>query len=184
MALGSTIYKVELDISDLDRGYYATHSLTVARHPSETEGRMMLRLLAFCLWGSPTLKFIDGLSKDGEPALMDVDDTGWPSLWVELGAPTLKQVRKAAGKSGRVVVLSYGDDRIGPWWEANRADFEKVARLAVFVVKDAEFEALAGLCRRHMRLSVTIQDQIVYVADALGRNIEINIETLKQSRAD
>lgn len=184
MALGSTIYRAELDISDLDRGYYATHSLTVARHPSETEGRMMLRLLAFCLWGSPTLKFIDGLSKDGEPALMDVDDTGWTSLWIELGAPTVKQLRKAAGKSGRVVVLAYGDDRVEPWWESNRADLEKVDKLAVFRVGDAEFETLAGLCRRHMRLSVTVQDQIVYVADALGRNIELNVSTMKKSRED
>ena len=179
MVLGATIYRAELDVSDLDRGYYATHSLTVARHPSETEGRMMLRLLAFCLWGSATLKFIDGLSKDGEPALMDVDDTGWICLWVELGVPTLKQVRKAAGKSERVVVLSYDEDRLTPWWTANRGDFEKIGKLSVYSVADAEFEKLAGLCRRHMRLAVTVQDRIVYVADDLGRNIELNLHVLK-----
>ena len=139
MALGATIYKSELDISDLDRNYYASHSLTVARHPSETEGRMMLRLLAFCLWGSDTLKFADGLSKDGEPALQDTDDTGAISLWVELGVPTVKQLRKAAGRSGRVVVFAYGEDRVRTWWESCRADLEKIGKLAIFTIQDKQF---------------------------------------------
>ena len=92
MALGASIYKAELDISNLDRNYYANRILTVARHPSETEGRMMLRLLCYCLWDSDTIRFADGLSKEGEPALADTDDTGWISLWVELGVPTVKQL--------------------------------------------------------------------------------------------
>ena len=96
MALGASIYKAELDISNLDRNYYANRILTVARHPSETEGRMMLRLLCYCLWDSDTIRFAAGLSKEGEPALADTDDTGWISLWVELGVPTVKQLRKAA----------------------------------------------------------------------------------------
>ena len=99
MALGASIYKAELDISNLDRNYYANRILTVARHPSETEGRMMLRLLCYCLWDSDTIRFADGLSKEGEPALADTDDTGWISLWVELGVPTVKQLRKAASRS-------------------------------------------------------------------------------------
>ena len=92
MALGASIYKAELDISNLDRNYYANRILTVARHSSETEGRMMLRLLCYCLWDSDTIRFADGLSKEGEPALADTDDTGWISLWVELGVPTVKQL--------------------------------------------------------------------------------------------
>lgn len=184
MALGSTIYKVELDISDLDRSYYASHSLTVARHPSETESRLMLRLLAFSLWGSPTLRFIDGLSRDGEPALMDIDDTGWTSRWIELGVPAVKLVRKAAGRSSKVIVLAYGESRISQWWQSGRADFEKVGRLGVYWISDDELAALAGLCGRHMRLAVTVQDKIAYVADALGHNIEIDVKTLKTPRAD
>ncbi|MCI5850309.1 MAG: YaeQ family protein [Sutterellaceae bacterium] len=183
MALGATIYKSELDISDLDRNYYASHSLTVARHPSETEGRMMLRLLAFCLWGSDTLKFADGLSKDGEPALQDTDDTGAISLWVELGVPTVKQLRKAAGRSGRVVVFAYGEDRVRTWWESCRADLEKIGKLAIFTIQDKQFEELAGLAARHMRLAVTIEDRVVWVADSEGRNLEIHLGTLKESGA-
>ena len=181
MALGSTIYKAELDISDLDRNYYANHSLTVARHPSETEGRLMLRLLAFCLWGSPSLRFADGLSKEGEPALMDTDDTGWTTLWIELGTPSVKQIRKAAGRSSRVVVIAYGDDRVPVWWGSHSGDIGKVGRAEVLVIGDEQFQQLGELCDRHMRLAVTVQDRTIWIADAQGRNIEISLGTLKHA---
>ena len=179
MALGSTIYKAEVDISDLDRNYYANHSLTVARHPSETEGRLMLRLLSFCLWGSPTLRFVDGLSKEGEPALRDTDDTGWTTLWIELGTPPVKQIRKAAGHSSHVVVVAYGDDRIPVWWDSHRGDIGKVSKAEVLAIHDEQFESLANLCDRHMRLAVTIQDKVIWIADGKDRNIEIHLETMK-----
>ena len=172
MALGASIYKAELDISNLDRNYYANRILTVARHPSETEGRMMLRLLCYCLWDSDTIRFADGLSKEGEPALADTDDTGWISLWVELGVPTVKQLRKAASRSSHVAVMTYGEDRIKAWWESCRGDLEKIGKLSIYSVTDAEFEALAALARRHMRIAVTVQDRVVWVADAQGSNIE------------
>lgn len=83
MALGSTVYKATLDISDLDRGYYATHVLTVARHPSETEERLMLRILAFASLAGEHLEFGRGLSTEGEPALWEIDDTGTIERWIE-----------------------------------------------------------------------------------------------------
>ncbi len=181
MALGATIYKAELDISNLDQNYYASRSFTVARHPSETEGRMMLRLLAYALWSSETLKFADGLSKDGEPALADTDDTGQIRLWIELGTPAVKQLRKAAGRSGRVVVLAYGEDRISAWWESCRADLGKIEKLAVFAVTDEQFERLAETAVRHMRISVTVQDRVVWVADDQGHHIEISLRVMKES---
>ena len=181
MALGASIYKAELDISNLDRNYYANRILTVARHPSETEGRMMLRLLCYCLWDNDTIRFADGLSKEGEPALADTDDTGWISLWVELGVPTVKQLRKAASRSSHVAVMAYGEDRIKAWWESCRGDLEKIGKLSIYSVTDAEFEALAALARRHMRLAVTVQDRVVWVADAQGSNIEIHPAVMKEA---
>ena len=118
MALGSTVYKATLDISDLDRGYYATHVLTVARHPSETEERLMLRILAFASLAGEHLEFGRGLSTEGEPALWEIDDTGTIERWIEVGCPDVRQVRRAAGRSNHVTVLAYGEDRVGPWWQS------------------------------------------------------------------
>ena len=99
MALGATVYKAVLDLSDLDRNLYGTFPLTVARHPSETEERLMLRILAFAMHAGERLSFGRGLSTEGEPALWAIDDTGEIEEWIELGTPDVKQVRRAAGKS-------------------------------------------------------------------------------------
>ena len=131
MALGSTVYKATLDISDLDRGYYATHVLTVARHPSETEERLMLRILAFASLAGEHLEFGRGLSTEGEPALWEIDDTGTIERWIEVGCPDVRQVRRAAGRSNHVTVLAYGEDRVGPWWQSVSGDFSKIDKLAV-----------------------------------------------------
>lgn len=99
MALGATVYKAQLSISDLDRNWYGEPVLTLARHPSETETRLMLRVLAWCMRAGEKLEFGRGLSTDGDPALWELDDTGAIIDWVELGVPDLRTVRKAAGKS-------------------------------------------------------------------------------------
>jgi uncharacterized protein YaeQ len=108
MALNSTIYKVELQISDMDRHYYATHALTLARHPSETEERLMVRLLAFALYADDRLEFGKGISDEDEPALWRKAYTDEIELWIELGQPDEARIRKACGRSRQVVVINYG----------------------------------------------------------------------------
>jgi uncharacterized protein YaeQ len=108
MALNSTIYKVELQISDMDRHYYATHALTLARHPSETEERLMVRLLAFALYADDRLEFGKGISDEDEPALWRKAYTDEIELWIELGQPDETRIRKACGRSRQVVVINYG----------------------------------------------------------------------------
>ena len=90
MALGATVYKAQLSISDLDRNWYGEPVLTLARHPSETETRLMLRVLAWCMRAGEKLEFGRGLSTDGDPALWELDDTGAIIDWVELGVPDLR----------------------------------------------------------------------------------------------
>lgn len=179
MALGATVYKATIDISDLDRGYYANHVLTMARHPSETEARLMLRLLAFCANAGERLEFGRGLSAEGEPALWEIADTGEIAHWFEVGCPDVKQVRRAAGKSSRVTILAYGDDRIGPWWTTNQADFNKIGKLEVLAVADAPVERLAAMAKRNMKLAVTIQDGIVWISDDEG-SLQIEFDVLKR----
>lgn len=164
MALQSTIYKAELAVSDLDRGVYATHSLTIARHPSETEERVMMRLLAFALFAEDGLEFGRGLSTEEEPDLWSRDATGAVTLWVEVGLPDEREVRKACGRARRVVVLGYGGRRASQWWDENREQLARNANLRVLLVPAAAAAELAGVAARSMSFSATVQDGHVFLA--------------------
>src|SRR5258708_30643507 len=106
MALKSTIFKAELTVSDLDRHHFATHALTIARHPSETDERMMVRLLAFALNADDALEFGRGLSSEDEADLVRRDLTGAIDAWIDVGLPDERRVRKASGRAARVVVYT------------------------------------------------------------------------------
>lgn len=179
MALGAVVYKAQLSISNLDRGWYGQPVLTIARHPSETEKRLMLRMLAWCVRAGDRLEFGRGLSSEGEPALWEIDDTGAIVDWVELGAPDVRTVRKAAGKSERVLVLAYDADRTGPWWKSVKGELSKIDKLSVIFIPDAEAEALAAMASRSMKLAVTIQDGVIWV-NSDSADVQINPEWLKR----
>ena len=119
MALKSTVVKAELQVSDLDRHYYATHNLTVAQHPSETDERLMVRLLAFALFAEERLEFGRGLSQDDEPDLWLKELTGEIDLWIDLGQPEEARIRKACGRARRAVVVTYSGRSADIWWEKN-----------------------------------------------------------------
>ena len=116
MALRATVYRADLTVSDLDRGVYAQHALTLARHPSETEERLMVRLLAFALHADESLVFGRGLSTEDEADLWQRDATGAIELWIDVGLPDDKGIRKACGRARAVVVLAYGARRVDQWW--------------------------------------------------------------------
>ncbi len=126
MALKATIFKAELTVSDLDRGHFETHALTIARHPSETDERMMVRLLAFALNADERLAFGRGLSSEGEADLVLTDLTGAIDLWIDVGLPDEREIRKASGRADRVAVYTYGTGA-DPWWKQNA---EALGRLA------------------------------------------------------
>lgn len=168
MALRSTVYKAELSIADIDRGRYADHALTIALHPSETEERMMLRVLAFALFAEDGLAFGRGLSAEDEPDLVLRDDTGLIRLWIEVGLPDEKWVRKACGRADRVVVLAYGGHKAEVWWRQNEGALARSANLSVVAVDPEASAALAKLAARSMRLSCTVQDGQVWFGDADG----------------
>lgn len=165
MALRSTVFKAEVGISDLDRHYYAEHSLTLARHPSETDERMMVRLLAFMLNASESLEFGKGLSSDDEPALWDKDLTGAVRTWIEVGQPEERLLRRACGKADRVLLYTYGR-ALDVWWNQNAAALNKLDKLTVWRVPADTCAALAGLAERGMRLQCTLQDgQVILATD-------------------
>ena len=158
MALKATIFKAELQVSDLDRGHFETHALTIARHPSETDERMMVRLLAFALNADPLLEFGRGLSAVEEPDLVKKDLTGRIELWIEVGLPDERDVRKAAGRADEVKVYAYGARSAGLWWAANGDALSKLKNVSVLEVTAETCEALKRFAARNMKLSCTVQD--------------------------
>lgn len=166
MAIRSTVYKAELQLADMDRGVYAAHSLTIARHPSETEERLMVRLLAFALNSDDSLAFGRGLSTDDEPDLWLRDLTGAIQLWIEVGLPDEKWVRKASGRSERVLVVAYGGSKADVWWSQQSSALQRIDNLAVMRIDADASAALAGLAARSMQLSCNVQDGEVWIGDS------------------
>lgn len=166
MALKATIFKAAVQVSDTDRHYYASHALTLARHPSETDERMMMRLLAFALHAHDALQFGKGLSTDDEPDLWHKDLTGAIALWIDIGQPDEKRLRKACGRAGQVVVYGYGGSGAAIWREQIAATVERSRNLTVRSIAPAASQAMARLAQRSMDLTYTVQDGQVWVADA------------------
>jgi uncharacterized protein YaeQ len=171
MALPSTIFKAELQISDLDRSYYNTHSITVARHPSETDERMMMRILAYALHASEALSFAGGLSSTEEPDLWERDLSGEITLWIMVGQPDEKQIKKAFSKSPRVVVYWYGNKNP----DLNELK-SKLRTLSLISIPPATSLAMAKLAERSMKIQYTIQDANVWLT-ANDVTMEINLTT-------
>ena len=177
MALKSTIYKIDLNIADMDRQYYAQHSLTLAKHPSETDERVMVRLIGFALYATETLIFGKGLSDDEEPDLWQKDLTGAIELWMDVGLPTEKDIRKAAGRARQVVVVLYGGRIADMWWTQNSKAVLKINNLTV--INLPETQELASIANRNIQISLTIQDRQILVSHD-GGSFDITPVILKE----
>jgi len=177
MALKATICKAELNIADMDRGYYADHALTLAQHPSENDERLMLRLLAFALHAHEYLAFTKGLSDPDEPDLWQKDLTGAIDVWIDLGQPDEKRVLKACGRSGQVVVVTYGN-AVPIWWEAIAPKIERARNLAVKRLVVQGDVPLVAFVQKTMKLQCTIQDGQIWLSDG-ERSAQIDAVTLR-----
>jgi uncharacterized protein YaeQ len=169
MALKATIFKANLQIADMDRGVYADHGVTIARHPSETDERLMVRLLALALHvpadtSRGALEFGKGLWDTDEPELWQKDLTGQIVHWVELGQPDDKRLMKACGRAERVSVISYSAST-PIWWSGIKGKLTRARNLQVWSVEPAASQALAALAQRTMQLQVTVQDGNVWIGD-------------------
>ena len=180
MALKSTVVKAELQISDMDRHYYATHNLTLAQHPSETDARLMVRLLAFALYADERLEFGRGLSQDDEPDLWRKQLTGEIEQWIDLGQPDEARIRKACGRARHVVVVTYAGRSADIWWEKNAASLARSKNLTVIDIAAEPMAELTELMVRGMRLNVMIQDGELQV---LGGDVTVDIKPLVRQAA-
>ncbi|MFN4292307.1 MAG: YaeQ family protein [Permianibacter sp.] len=165
MALKATIFKAELQIADMDRHYYGSHSLTIAKHPSETDERMMVRLLAFALYADERLMFTKGISTDDEPDLWLKSLSDEIELWIELGQPDEKRLRKAAGRARQVVILTYNSRSAAVWRGQMQEALAKLDNVTVRALSNETVEALGRLAQKTMNLQCTIQDGEVSFGD-------------------
>lgn len=180
MALKSTVYKINLNIADLDRQVYGDFPLTLARHPSETDQRMMLRVLAFALHADPGLSFGRGISTDDEPDLWQHSLTGEIEHWIELGTPDPDRLRRACGRAHHVWLYCYGDRATPVWWDKHGASLARHRHLTVRQVADREALALAALARPGLNLQCTISEGEA-LFNAEGASISVNPATLQDA---
>ena len=179
MAIKATIFKAGLQIADMERNYYHDHALTLARHPSETDERMMVRLLAFALHAHEYLEFGQGMTADDEADLWRKDLTGAIELWIDVGMPDEKLIRKACGRSDQVVVYTYGGRVAEMWFAQNASQFARLKNLAVINLPQESTRAIARLAQRTMQLQCTIHDGQVWLSDG-KESVQVERVTLKE----
>ncbi len=175
MALKPTIYKFTVDLSDIDRDHYDQLNLTVALHPSETDERMMVRLLAYCINTDEGLEFTKGLSDSDDPDLWQRSLDDRVLKWIEVGEPAVDRIRKATHVSDAVYVYTF-NSKSETWWAQNGRDITRLGA-KVFRFGWSEICELAAMLQRTMRLSVTITGSSIYVASDAG-SVDIALQEL------
>ena len=176
MALKSTIFKANLQIADIDHSYYADHALTLARHPSETDERMMVRLVAMAIHahelvdtcgGDGTLAFGAGLSDPDDPDVSLTDYTGRKRIWIEVGQPEDKPLAKACSKADAVFVYAFGSSA-DVWWRGMENKVSRLDKLQAWRLPTEAAPALAALAERSMQLQATIQEGELTLSSTQG----------------
>ena len=186
MALKSTIFKANLAVADIDHSYYADHALTLARHPSENDERMMVRLIALALNayklqsvcdGDGVLGFGAGLSNQDDPDVSLRDFTGRTRVWIEVGQPEEKPLQKACGKADEVLLYCFSH-AAGIWWKGIENKLARLQNLQVWRIPSETSQAVAALAQRSMQLQATVQENVLMLGD--GKNsIDIELMRLK-----
>lgn len=179
MALKATIYKADLQVADLDRHYYADHVLTIARHPSETDERMMVRLLMYALHAQEGISFTKGLFDVDEPDVWVKDLTGAIKLWIDIGQIDEARLRKACGRAEQVIALCFSGS-CEAWWKHIENKLERLSNLTVLQIRPEASQALAALAERNMRLQCIVQDGEVWISTDAAR-VPVQLKRLKVS---
>ncbi|MFP1722220.1 YaeQ family protein [Lonsdalea quercina] len=165
MALKATVYKAAVNIADMDRHFFHDAALTIAQHPSETDQRMMLRLLAWICHADETLRFTKGLCADNEPEIWRHSDDQQIELWIELGLPDEKRLKKACSLSREVVLYAYNERAARVWWQTMADKTAQLSNLTVHFLDDKQLMQLTTLVRRNMSLQATLQEGTIWLSD-------------------
>ncbi|MGL4601423.1 MAG: YaeQ family protein [Plesiomonas sp.] len=175
MALKATVYKANVNIADMDRHHYQDADLVIAQHPSETELRMMVRLLAWIRHADERLSFTKGLCAEDEPEIWVKNYHGGIDLWIDVGLPDEKRLKKAVNQSEQVVLYTYSERAARVWWEQNKRKLKQYANLSVYFISDEQAAALSSYVQRTMHIQATIEDGVMWFSDAT-KNSQIEYE--------
>ncbi|WP_192458107.1 YaeQ family protein [Musicola keenii] len=178
MALKATVYKASVNIADMDRSFFHDASLTIAQHPSETDQRMMLRLLAWVCHADERLRFTKGLCADDEPEIWLHDDAQQLQLWIELGLPDEKRLKKACSLAPTVVLYAYGERAARVWWQNIADKIAPLRNLTIRFLDDRQLGLLASLATRNMTLQATLQEGTIWFSDDKN-NLELAFDDWK-----
>ena len=178
MALKATIYKIDLQVANMDRHYYADHTLTLARHPSETDERMMVRLLMYALQAQEGIAFTKGLFDVDEPDVWVKDLTGEIKLWIDTGQPDESRLRKACGRADQVIAVCYSSS-CEIWWKLIESKLTRLNNLTVMQLPVETSQALAALVERSMQLQCMVQDGEIWISTEKSR-IAVELKQLKK----
>ena len=170
MAIKATICKANIQIADMDRGYYEDLNITLAQHPSETDERLMVRLLAFALNATEGLTFTEGISsREEEPDIWLKGLTGEIELWIDVGLPDERSIKKACSRAREVFIYPYGGRTVQTWWQPMAERLSKQSNLHVIALPQEATKALAALAKRTMSLHCTVQDGQIWIGDSEKR---------------
>ncbi|KGB02460.1 MULTISPECIES: YaeQ family protein [Leclercia] len=179
MALKATIYKAMVNVADLDRNQFLDATLTLARHPSETQERLMLRLLAWIKHAHERLQFTRGLSAEEEPDAWLRNDHLGIDLWIEMGLPDERRIKKACTQAAEVALFAYNSRAAEIWWQQNKSKCAQYSNLSVWYLDDEQLAQLSAFAERTMNLQATIQDGAIWLSDNQN-NLEIHLTAWQQ----
>lgn len=179
MALKATIYKATVNVADLDRNQFLDATLTLARHPSETQERMMLRLLAWIKYANERLQFTRGLSAEDEPDAWLLNDHLGIDLWIEMGLPDERRIKKACNQAAEVALFTYNGRAAEIWWQQNKSKCSQFSNLSVWYLDDEQLNQLSAFAGRTMSLQATIQEGAIWLSDEQN-NLEIHLTPWQQ----
>ena len=179
MAQPSTTYKIDLNLTDIDRSVYQSLRFTVAKHPSETEERLAARLIAYCLFYDEQLAFGRGLSDVDEPALWEKSLDDRVLHWIEVGQPDSDRMTWCSRRTEKFSPVAYGSLRV---WQGKMLDsVRNLKNLNVVAVDQEALAALALSMPRSLSWSVMISDGELFVTDDRGQH-EVPLEWLVGER--
>ena len=187
MALKATIHKAQLQLSDMDRNLYCDHSVTIARHPSETDERLVVRLLALALNAPASLdesplELAKDMWEPDEPSLWQKDATGRVTHWIELGQPDEKRLLRTSARVERLSVYNFHSNAPA-WWKDLENRLTRLRNLSVWLIPSKQSQGLAVLVQRTMALQITVQDGSVWVSDDT-QSVEITLQRLRGPTED
>jgi uncharacterized protein YaeQ len=180
MALTATVIRAKLSIADLNRHHYQDHSLTLAQHPSETDKRVLIRLLAFALFAQEGLGFSKGLCASDEPDIWIKDLLDQIELWIELGLPDAQRIKKACQRSKKVVLFCYDDNAYSIWYQKNKSKLTQ-ANLTIYHIDDSDCQLLLPLYSRQLDLQVNINEDQLFLGSNVSpfQQIELQLKQIK-----